>query len=1322
MSVCQIAGTGPRGRGFQLAGRSARGLLPLALVATLVSAAPVGAADPPASPLSDRAKVLQSWKTEGPAVRAAAQTALIGTDAQVRAFLTDGEKTAQELDLREAALTLVTDAGPEVSAAAAEALEGTSDQLAAFMKDGWKQPLEDDQRVAAARATEAGGVVVREAGDAAMNGGIEDIRAFLNEGQYKRRDEDARLRVAQIEMTGGPATKRAAAAALNAGITEVRDFLAYGQYITRAQDQEHASISDLAKQTADAAAAADKARASAEEQAKKAETAAVLAKKEAAKAAAETLAAKNDADLAEDAARRAAESARRAAAAAKAAISAAQAANAAAQTAIAAASNAATAAQRASKAASDAWSAAASGKVNEKAAADALKAATEAEKIANSLTAMIKTASAARKSLTAALDAIEDMKAAAGSANEAARYRNQAGADASGAKSAAAAAERHAAEAGRASQEAQRHADNAITAATQARDAALSSAAHARKAADAARKANQHAGDAQAAAEAAKVNAGEALKAAQAASAAVTKAQEIQTTTRKGEAEEIATRTALMVNEARDAQEITNTAKKRITKFGQDALKLQADFDTLAAQAAKPDATPAKIAANGRAMAMTALQIRGPWSRAAAEVALTGDDAAVVAYARTGWKQAGEEDEREAVNLLATQSPHEDVRTAATTALTGTPAQVHAFLTAGQYQAAAEANRVEVARIAEAGAAVVKEEAKAALDSPDPKALDTFLTKGQHQARIEDYRIQASGFAEDGTPEVKAAAEAALASPDSTLTTFITSGRHKAMRRDQLNAAHIEQIQSILATAAQTAALAHKSAYDAAAAAERAQGHSDAATGHADTATEYANQAAGHATRAQQAADRASASAKSAAASAATARKAASQATVSARRARDAAISAEASYGAAQGYAASAFQAAEEARQSSVNAGQSATEAYGKYRATVVRYQTERYTAEQQALLEGRAADYDAQMRQEAEQDANSGLNPVILALITGRIPPGMSVKDAIHLSLDLIGLFPVVGEPADAVNCIAYAVEANLAKYGIGSKDAAKDAALSCAAMLPFAGWAAAAAKGVGWAKKFGVDTEKVFEAIGNFFKKKNPCNPKNSFPAGTMVLMGDGSTQPIERIAIGDSVLASDPVTGESGARRVDATIFTPDDLAFTEISLPSASGGGSLTSTSNHPFWSVNARAWTSAGDLKEGDTLRGSDGRSVKIGKVRHWEELRSAYNLTVRGLHTYYVLAGAQPLLVHNSGGESGPAFETSPGKLRKLGDGELSKMVGDAHEFKEEVLREAKVRDKVIAHYDIYLDKKTGYLFLMPKDQKSYIPTLLHKSGEYWKC
>ncbi|MFE6070081.1 polymorphic toxin-type HINT domain-containing protein [Streptomyces sp. NPDC056525] len=609
---------------------------------------------------------------------------------------------------------------------------------------------------------------------------------------------------------------------------------------------------------------------------------------------------------------------------------------------------------------------------------------------------------------------------------------------------------------------------------------------------------------------------------------------------------------------------------------------------------------------------------------------------------------------------------------------------------------------MEVARLAEAGGVGVKEAAQAALDDPDPKALDTFLTRGQHQARLEDYRVEAARLAEGGTPELTAAAEVALASPDTHLITFITAGQHKAIRRDLLNAAHVEQVQGIIAKAAESAARAYKSAYDAAAAAETAQGHADTAAGHAAKATDSAQEADDHAKRAKEAANRAEASARSAADSATDARNTEAKAASSARKARHAAISAEASYGAAQGYAARAFQAAEQARQSALNAGESASEAYIKHRSTVTRYQTERYSAEQQALLDQKLAEHETTLRQDEQAAGSSEALTLLQSLIGNDVPAGMSLKDFIHLRLDGLGLIPGLGEPADAANCIAYGVETGLNKYGIGEKDAWKDALLSCASMAPIACWLAAPFKGARWSDKYGGAVGEIFETIGNLFNK-SPCGRRNSFPAGTAVLMADGSAKPIEQVMVGDMVRATDPISGITGARQVEATIYTPDGRDFTDIRLAPAAGGGLLTATANHPFWSVNTRSWAVAADLHEGDTLRSPNGSPVKIREIRHWKGLQAAYNLTVSDLHTYYVLAGTKPVLVHNSGGDS-PAFETIPSKLRKLSDSEIKNWVGDAHEFKTEALKDAGARDRVIAHYDIYVDKRTGYLFLMPKE------------------
>jgi RHS repeat-associated protein len=142
--------------------------------------------------------------------------------------------------------------------------------------------------------------------------------------------------------------------------------------------------------------------------------------------------------------------------------------------------------------------------------------------------------------------------------------------------------------------------------------------------------------------------------------------------------------------------------------------------------------------------------------------------------------------------------------------------------------------------------------------------------------------------------------------------------------------------------------------------------------------------------------------------------------------------------------------------------------------------------------------------------------------------------------------------------------------------------------------------------------------------------------FLAGTDVLMADGTTKDIEDVKLGDKVLATDPETGESRAREVTATIVTDSDKHFTELTIATKYGEERLTATYEHPFWSVSEGEWVPAGDLKPGMTLRTDEGRTVDVTATRQYTNHVRTYNLTIEGVHTYYVLAGVTPVLVHNS--------------------------------------------------------------------------------------
>ncbi|MET9538047.1 polymorphic toxin-type HINT domain-containing protein [Streptomyces sp. NPDC006553] len=158
--------------------------------------------------------------------------------------------------------------------------------------------------------------------------------------------------------------------------------------------------------------------------------------------------------------------------------------------------------------------------------------------------------------------------------------------------------------------------------------------------------------------------------------------------------------------------------------------------------------------------------------------------------------------------------------------------------------------------------------------------------------------------------------------------------------------------------------------------------------------------------------------------------------------------------------------------------------------------------------------------------------------------------------------------------------------------------------------------------------------------------------FLAGTEVLMADGSTKAIEDVKLGDEVLATDPETGESGPRKVTRLIRTEDDKHFNDLSIATEEGIEKLTATHEHPFWSPSERAWIEASHLQPGMTLLTDDGETVVITGNKPFTQYARTYNLTVDDLHTYYVLAGETPVLVHNStcpiGSVTGPAGEVLP--------------------------------------------------------------------------
>lgn len=139
-------------------------------------------------------------------------------------------------------------------------------------------------------------------------------------------------------------------------------------------------------------------------------------------------------------------------------------------------------------------------------------------------------------------------------------------------------------------------------------------------------------------------------------------------------------------------------------------------------------------------------------------------------------------------------------------------------------------------------------------------------------------------------------------------------------------------------------------------------------------------------------------------------------------------------------------------------------------------------------------------------------------------------------------------------------------------------------------------------------------------------------SFAADTPVLMADGSYLPISEVELGDRVLAGDPGSGAQHAAAVEHLFVHPDSLVELGV------GDSTVWTTANHPFWNDTDQRFERVQDLDPGDRLLTADGRLVPVVGIRGPSQAGLAYNLAIQGIHTYYVLVGDDPVLVHNTCG------------------------------------------------------------------------------------
>jgi hypothetical protein len=171
------------------------------------------------------------------------------------------------------------------------------------------------------------------------------------------------------------------------------------------------------------------------------------------------------------------------------------------------------------------------------------------------------------------------------------------------------------------------------------------------------------------------------------------------------------------------------------------------------------------------------------------------------------------------------------------------------------------------------------------------------------------------------------------------------------------------------------------------------------------------------------------------------------------------------------------------------------------------------------------------------------------------------------------------------------------------------------------------------------------------NYEGKHRAPDCTHSFDPSTLVLLANGATKPIGDVDIGDQVAATDPATGRTGPRSVQAAAPQPGPPTSPTSRSPPKDGSTVLHTTQHHPFWDRTLGDWVDAANLAAGHELRTLDGDVVTVVEVRNFTgstEMRGP-----DGGGPAHVLragrrrAGPRPQL---QSGNSGPRFDDRSGE------------------------------------------------------------------------
>lgn len=135
----------------------------------------------------------------------------------------------------------------------------------------------------------------------------------------------------------------------------------------------------------------------------------------------------------------------------------------------------------------------------------------------------------------------------------------------------------------------------------------------------------------------------------------------------------------------------------------------------------------------------------------------------------------------------------------------------------------------------------------------------------------------------------------------------------------------------------------------------------------------------------------------------------------------------------------------------------------------------------------------------------------------------------------------------------------------------------------------------------------------------------------------MGDGTTKPIEDVREGDLVLANDPGSSDGPVVKPVLHTLNGKTMRLIEIAFDRNDDGvedGSFAATGMHPLWTKNA-GWVNVEDITAGDELQSHEGSTLKVLRTTTKQGYSETHNLTVEGVHTFFIVVNGTSVLVHN---------------------------------------------------------------------------------------